>query len=164
MISSAVHITMVIDACNLHAFKTISISGHPQESMNATQSATPLRTIVVSTPGVMRESLWALLESFPQIEIIGSAAGCLTALNLTKTLSPDLIVIDANHAESEVQSLLQSLQSCQSVPYSILFANTSNQKIRMQKTGADTVLLRSGPSKQLTETLKRFFTAKQAIA
>ena len=131
--------------------------------MNTSQPTTPLRTLVVSTPGIMGDSLWALLASFPQIEIVGTAAGCLTALNLAKTLSPDLIVIDADHAESEVRSLLQSLQACQSVPYSILFADTLSQKMRMGKTGADTVLLRSGPSKQLTETLKRFFTSKQAM-
>ena len=132
--------------------------------MNITSSKTPLRTLIVSAPGIMGDSLRALLASFPQIEIIGTADGCLTAHNLAKALSPDLVVIDANHPESEVMNLVQELRANPTAPFAIIFTNTSSQKKKMQNAGADTVLLRSGPSKTLTETLAHLHIVKQTAA
>ena len=129
--------------------------------MTITSTKRPLRTLIVSAPGIMRDSLRALLASFPQIKIIGTADGCLTAHNMVKALSPDLVVVDANHPESEVVNLLQSLDASQCAPRSIIFANTPGQKEKLKKAGAGAVFLRSASLKPLTETLSRFYAAKQ---
>ena len=124
--------------------------------MQTTDSQSQLRTIVVSTPGIMGESLRVMLASFSQIKIIATADGCLSARNMARDLTPDLVVIDANLPELEVLSLLPELGDNNSRPYLIIYINTTSQKRRALAAGADAALWRSDPSQLLVDTLFQF--------
>ena len=121
--------------------------------MTITTHPKPLRTLVVSAPGVMEDSLRALLGSFPQIDVVGSAQGCLTAHIKTQKLKPDLVIVDANQPESEVISLLQSFEKLHPYLHSIIFVNAPTQQTRLQHAGADRVLLRSSSPESLSQIL-----------
>lgn len=108
----------------------------------------------------MGESLRAMLASFPRIEIVGSAAGCLSASNMARDLAPDLVVIDANLPEPEALTLLEELNNGSSSPHAVIFINTTNQKKRALAAGADAALWRSDPSQLLVETLSQFAVAR----
>ena len=109
----------------------------------------------------MGESLRAMLASFPRITIVGSAAGCLSARNMARDLTPDLVVIDANLPEPEVLTLLEELNSGSSPPRAVTFINTSSQKRRALAAGADTTLWRSDPAQLLADTLFQFHVERQ---
>lgn len=53
-----------------------------------------LRILLVDDHKIMREGLRALLEREPGVEIVGDAADGRTALDLVKSLSPDVVVMD----------------------------------------------------------------------
>ncbi len=129
--------------------------------MQPTEPQSQLRTLVVSAPGIMGESLRAMLASFPRITIVGSAAGCLSARNMARDLAPDLVVIDANLPEPEVLTLLEELNNGPSSPRAVIFINTTSQKKRALAAGADAALWRSDPSQLLVDTLFQFHAERQ---
>jgi two-component system, NarL family, response regulator NreC len=52
------------------------------------------RVILVDDHKMMREGLSALFAGVPDIEVVGEAADGRTALDLVRTLSPDVVVMD----------------------------------------------------------------------
>jgi two-component system, NarL family, response regulator NreC len=57
------------------------------------------RVILVDDHKMMREGLRAVLAGSPDIEIVGEAADGRTALDLVRTLSPDVVVMDVGMPE-----------------------------------------------------------------
>ncbi len=53
-----------------------------------------MRVLLVDDHAVVRQSLARLLESEPDIEVIGEAADGKTAVALTKALDPDVVLMD----------------------------------------------------------------------
>ncbi len=128
--------------------------------MQTTDPQFQLRTLVVSAPGIMGESLRALLASVPHVEIVGSAAGCLSACKMARDLVVDLVVIDANLPEPEVLTLLEELNNGSSSPHAVIFINSFSQKKRALVAGADAALWRSEPSQLLVDTIFQFHTKR----
>lgn len=53
-----------------------------------------VRVLLVDDHKMMREGLCALLGAVPDIEVVGEASDGRTALDLVRTLSPDVVVMD----------------------------------------------------------------------
>jgi len=66
----------------------------------------PAQTIVVSRPGLMRQSLRATLNAYPEIAIIATAGDGLTALHQVMQYHPALLVIDSNLLDEEVEAFI----------------------------------------------------------
>ncbi len=58
-----------------------------------------IRVLLVDDHRMMRDGLRALLVSVPDIEVVGEAADGRTALDLVRTLSPDVVVMDIGMAD-----------------------------------------------------------------
>jgi DNA-binding NarL/FixJ family response regulator len=58
-----------------------------------------IRILLVDDHQMMREGLRALLAREPEIEIVGEASDGRTALDLVRTLSPDVVVMDVGMPE-----------------------------------------------------------------
>ena len=58
-----------------------------------------IRMLLVDDHKLMREGLRALLEEAPDIEIVGQASDGREALELVRTLSPDVVVMDVGMPE-----------------------------------------------------------------
>lgn len=51
---------------------------------------------MVDDHAVVREGVRSLMESFPEIEVVGEALDGLEAIRLAESLQPDLVVMDVN--------------------------------------------------------------------
>jgi hypothetical protein len=79
--------------------------------LNQTAEQVKIRTIVVSRPGVMRDSLRAgLIGSAPYLEIIKMVGDGLNALEAIRVGKPRLLVIDSNLLEEEIKTLLRHVK------------------------------------------------------
>jgi len=58
-----------------------------------------VKVLLVDDHKMMRDGLRSLLEGFPDIEVVGEASDGRTALDLVRTLSPDVVVMDVGMAE-----------------------------------------------------------------
>lgn len=126
-------------------------------AMEPARDSESLRTIIASTPGVAEQSLRATLESLPSLHIVGTAAGCLSALQMVRDAQADLVVIDANLPIEDVQVFLQQLEEQGLKTRSLVLAATSSQVRRALAMGADAALRRDTSIKQLGAAVDRFY-------
>jgi YesN/AraC family two-component response regulator len=54
----------------------------------------PVRVVIADDDGAFLESLRALIEAQPELQIVGTARDGLEAIELTAALEPDAVVID----------------------------------------------------------------------
>jgi CheY-like chemotaxis protein len=121
----------------------------PSEGALGSRNGPPLQTVIASAPGIMAQSLRAMMESVPLVRVVGIAAGCLSALQMVREFRPALIVIDTNLPIEDVQVLLQQLKREELPTRSLVLAATWSQAQQTQAAGADIVFRRDGSSRQL---------------
>jgi len=54
----------------------------------------PIRVAIADDHAMVREGLTRLLDSYPQIEVVGTAKGGLAAVELAQTHAPDVFLMD----------------------------------------------------------------------
>lgn len=119
-------------------------AGHQPES-KSTESAPDiarLSTIIASVPGIAEQSLRVTLEALSSVQIAGTAAGCLSALQMVRDRQADLVVIDSNLPFEDVRVFLQQLKQEGLRTRSLVLAAASDQVRRALAAGADFALRR----------------------
>ncbi|GAB4429214.1 MAG: hypothetical protein Kow0031_09690 [Anaerolineae bacterium] len=111
--------------------------------------------MLVSRPGVMRQSLRARLTANPGIGVAASAGDSLTALKQVLQHQPGLLVIDSNLLDEEVDGLLAEIRAKAPATRCLVCVNTSRRMAELTAAGVDVVILRHSPGEQWRETLLR---------
>jgi DNA-binding NarL/FixJ family response regulator len=129
-------------------------TARPRPESKGTQPAAPqaarLATVLASVPGVAEQSLRATLESLPSIRTVGTAAGCLSAMQMVHEKKADLVVIDSNLPFEDVQVFLQQLRRDGLAIQALVLATTSGQVREALNAGADIALRRDTSLRQLS--------------
>jgi DNA-binding NarL/FixJ family response regulator len=121
----------------------------PDQQDIQVNTATYLSTVIASVPGIMAQSLRAMVESLPSVRVVGTAAGCLSALQLLRDTQADLVVIDSNLPIEDVYMLLQQMKREGLPARSIVLAATRSHAQKAREAGADIVFRREGSNGQL---------------
>jgi len=111
------------------------------------------RAIIVSVPGTMQESLRAMLEAMPGIEVVGFAGGCLSAITLVQEKRPDIVVVDSNLSDDEVIAFLKDVKGEHPEIRLVVLTHTTRQQWRILENGADAALSRWSPAKEFTNAV-----------
>lgn len=130
--------------------------------MTQTINPKPTQTIVVSRPGLMRQSLRATLNAYPEIAIIATAGDGLTALHQVMQYHPALLVIDSNLLDEEVEALLVEVKGKAPQTRCLICVQSNQRKARLLASGADAVIGRDSSVQQLQAVLFRL-TQEQSI-
>lgn len=112
-----------------------------------------ISVLVVSRPGLQRQSLRAVLAGFPWIRIVGETGDALNALGLVALRQPDLLVIDANLLDEEVQALLAATKARHPHPGCLVVRYSHQQERELLAAGADAVILRDSSAEELERML-----------
>ena len=56
----------------------------------------PIRILIADDHGLIRAGLCALLESVPEIDVVGEAADGMSVLQRSTELKPDIVLMDVN--------------------------------------------------------------------
>jgi DNA-binding NarL/FixJ family response regulator len=112
-------------------------------------------TVLVSRPGVMRQSLRVRLTANPNIWLAASAGDSLTALKLVVQHQPGLLVIDSNLLDEEVDGLLAEIRAKAPATRCLVCVNTHWRMAELTAAGADAIILRHSAGEQWQETLLR---------
>jgi len=130
----------------------------------------PLRIIVADDHEVVRQGIRAVLQSQPDWEVCAEAANGREAIEKSKELKPDIVVLDV--AMPEVNGLVAVREILQDRPDTkilMLTMHESEQIIReVLEAGAHGYLLKSDAGRDLVSAVtalhrnKRFFTSKVA--
>jgi DNA-binding NarL/FixJ family response regulator len=135
---------------------TQSQSVRPQPDRRSTESAlgtARLSTIIASLPGISEQSLRATFESLPLVQVVGTASGCLSALQLVRDSQADLVVLDSNLPLEDVRELLRQLEQEGLATRSLVLTATIGQMRQALAAGADAALRRDSSIRQLSITV-----------
>ena len=97
----------------------------------------------------MEESIRSIFDALSSVQIIGSADGCLSALQLVRDESPDLRVADSNLPGKEIEALLQQIKHEGLGTRSLVMTGTRGQERHVFAAGADFLIPRDGSKDQL---------------
>ena len=88
----------------------------------------PIRVIILSLPGVGQESLLAVLEAVPGVEVVGRAGGGLSAVALVEERLPDVIVVDGTLSEDELVAFLRDVKRVHPHIRLVVLTHTTRQQ------------------------------------
>jgi DNA-binding NarL/FixJ family response regulator len=123
--------------------------------MNTTPIQQAIPTVVVSRPGVMRQSLRTALTVYPWLSVVACTGDGLTALNETVQHQPGLLIIDCNLLDEEVEALLAAVKVKVPKTRCLVFIRSSQRAEPLRTIGADEVILRDSPVQELQAALLR---------
>jgi len=112
-------------------------------------------TIIVSRPGVMRQSLRATLVAYPGITVITTTGDGLTALMQVVQHRPRLLVIDSNLLDEEVEALLTAVKAQSPQTHCLVCVQSSQRQARLLALGAEAVIGRDSSPQELQDILSR---------
>lgn len=130
----------------------------PDEGKAGEPLPTPvyLATLIASVPGIAEQSLRATLDSLPSVRVVGTAAGCLSALRIVQQRQVDLVVIDSNLPLEDVHVFLRQLKRDGLKTRSLVLAATTAHVRAALAAGADAALRRDASIRQLGEVVAGF--------
>jgi DNA-binding NarL/FixJ family response regulator len=104
----------------------------------------PIATILVSRPGIMRQSLQTSLTMYSWITLVAVCGDGLTALSQVTQQRPRLVIIDANLLDEEVHALLTAIKAEQPTTRCLVLAQSIHREEAILASGADVVIPREG--------------------
>ena len=111
--------------------------------------------MIASRPGVMQESLRAMLTASGQVAVTGSAGDGLSALSRVREEQPALLVVDSNLLEDEALSLLKEVKAAWPEVLCLVLVQTTGRKNRALAAGADAVVSRNDGVGTLNQVLRQ---------
>ena len=108
-----------------------------------------VRTVVVSRPGAMQQSLRVALTQMPWMKIEASVGDSLSAFKLVESQPPHLLVVDSNLLDEELHLLLREVKLNWPAVHCLVLTQTRRQQKEALAAGADTVLARNSPAEKL---------------
>jgi two-component system, NarL family, nitrate/nitrite response regulator NarL len=115
------------------------------------------RILMVDDHGLFRESLGRLLDTTPQIRVIGQCATVTGALASLSRMEPDVILLDYDLGEESGLSLLTELKSRSSrVRVLMVTAGLADELVlRVMEAGASGIFLKHNNPDQLIDAIQK---------
>ena len=125
-----------------------------------------IRILVVDDHHVVRQGLVALLNIMPQIEVVGQASDGLEAIDLHRTLRPDVTLMDLQLPRlGGVDAILRIRAEEPTARFIVLTTFDGDEDIfRSLQAGAKAYLLKGMTVEELTSTIQAVHSGKTRIA
>ncbi len=121
----------------------------------------PLNALVADDEDLAREELCFLLESFPEVSIVGQAANGLEAVALASQLKPDVVFLDIQMPGLDGLQTVRQLMSRPEIPRIVFVTAYDQYAIRAFEVNAVDYLLKPVEKARLGEAIGR---ARRQIA
>ena len=107
----------------------------------AVKSRKIIRVLIVSLPGMMQNVLRETFARQTNVDVVGVAGGCLSAVGIAQKTQPDLVVIDSNLPEEEINQLIVQLKKEHHPIRSLVLVESTQHLNKATNAGADITLL-----------------------
>lgn len=126
----------------------------------------PIRLLVVDDHHVVRQGLVALLNIMPEIQVIGEASDGLQAIELHRTLQPDVTLMDLQLPKlGGVDAILKIREESPAARFVVLTTFDGDEDIfRALQAGAKAYLLKGMTVEELLSTIQAVHNGKTRIA
>jgi two-component system nitrate/nitrite response regulator NarL len=115
----------------------------------------PVRIVTVDDHPIFRDGLRRLLEAEPDLAVVGEAVDADEAINLTRTLSPDIVLLDVAMPKTSGLEVLQALVQMPGARVIILTAAIDKADIiKALQLGARGVVLKESATGLLMKAIR----------
>jgi len=131
----------------------VEVSGDsPQPS-----AAGLLRILIADDHQIVREGLASLISDEADLELVGQASNGYEAVDLTRRLRPDVVIMDISMAGMDGEEATRRIKSQMPETRVVMLSMfpESQQVQRICSPGADAHLCKTDPSEQLLEAVRR---------
>ena len=112
-----------------------------------------LRAMIVSHPGTWQRVLKKNIEAHSCVEVVDSVSGSLSASQLAGRHQPDLVLIDSSIPFDDAVVLIRNLKLENPKTLILAIADTTQQRRRMSRSGADYTVSSGNYESQISEIL-----------
>lgn len=128
--------------------------------------AEPIRILVVDDHHVVRQGLVALLNIMPEIEVVGQASDGLQAIELHRSLRPDITLMDLQLPKLGGVEAIQKIRTDQpEARFVVLTTFDGDEDIfRALQAGAKAYLLKGMTIEELLSTIQAVHSGKTRIS
>ena len=115
-----------------------------------------IRVLVADDQMVVRDGLILLLEPYADLEIVGTASNGRDAVDLTKSLDPDVVIMDFHMSVMDGPNATREIRSTQPDTYLIIMSGyqIDGDAERAAAAGADAYLLKDAPIEELVKIIR----------
>jgi DNA-binding NarL/FixJ family response regulator len=136
--------------------------------MMTTASTTTSRIQVLSVDDhpILREGIGAIINSQPDMFLVGAAANGKEAIEAFRTLKPDVVLLDLQLPDLNGIEVLIAIRS-EFPSARIIILTTFERDVEVQraiKAGAQGYLVKSTPPKQMLDTIRQVHSGRKAVA
>ena len=133
----------------------LPIADHPSDS---------IRVLLVDDHVMIRKGLKAVLLDYPGFNIVGEAANGAEAVALTRSLQPEVVIMDISMPVMDGIEATRSIkQDCSDVIVIGLSVHSAAQvKTAMKEAGASTVLTKEAAVNELPRTIQAFYAMRKS--
>lgn len=128
--------------------------------------AEPIRILVVDDHHVVRQGLVALLNIMPEIKVVGEAGDGLQAIELYRSLRPDITLMDLQLPKlTGVEAIQKIRESDPNARFVVLTTFDGDEDIfRALQAGAKAYLLKGMTTEELLSTIQAVHSGKTRIS
>lgn len=134
--------------------------------MNHSGARSPIRMVVVDDHNLFREGLVAIIRSEPEIQVIGQAGTVREAVELVRSMDPDIVLMDFSLPDGTgvdaTREILQERPKCK-----IVFLTMSEEDENLFaaiRGGAKGYLLKNMQPKKLVAAIKSVHQGESALS
>jgi DNA-binding NarL/FixJ family response regulator len=136
--------------------------------MMTTASTTDSRIQVLSVDDhpILREGIGAIINSQPDMFLVGAAANGREAIEAFRTLKPDVVLLDLQLPDLNGIEVLIAIRS-EFPSARIIILTTFERDVEVQralKAGAQGYLVKSTPPKQMLDTIRQVHIGRKSVA
>jgi DNA-binding NarL/FixJ family response regulator len=131
-----------------------------------TPSANPIRILVVDDHHVVRQGIVALIATETDMQSVGEAANGREALQLFRTLSPDIVLMDLQMPEMNGLDAIIAIRAEAPEARIIVLTTFSGdaQVLRALKAGARGYLLKNAAYKEMLEAIRAVYSGRKSLS
>jgi len=112
-----------------------------------------VKTVLVGRPGPLRDGLHALIDTIPEVEVVGEASDASAMQQLVAALQPGLVLLDTDLFGDADWTVLEWIKAEWPETRCLALAETGEQHEEAEAVEADAVLFKGSPAARLVETI-----------
>jgi DNA-binding NarL/FixJ family response regulator len=137
----------------------------PVPDANVASPSRPLRVVLADAHGLTRAGLRALLDSYPDVEVVAEAATSDAAVDATRALRPDAVVIGADlPADGAVTATRGILEEATADVVLLLSSAADEAVFGALRAGAKGLLLRDAAPDELAAAVRAVAAGNAMLA